>query len=185
VDLLERASWYDVVRTGAIDGLAALRDDRALPHLLARTRYGQPPRVRRAAVLSLPKVGGDRKIREALELLLDDSDPLLRIEAVRALGDLSDSKARPALRERLEVELDARVRRRIREVMRDLAEPRRAVDPLRDELDKLQGEHAEVKTRLAKLEVRLKAGLDGLRRPRTGRRHGPETGKRKKGKRGT
>ena len=34
VDLLERPSWFDVVRVGAIDGLAALRDDRALPHLI-------------------------------------------------------------------------------------------------------------------------------------------------------
>ena len=28
VDLLERPSWADVVRAGAIDGLAALRDER-------------------------------------------------------------------------------------------------------------------------------------------------------------
>ena len=35
VDLLDRSSWSDVLRVGAIDGLAALRDDRALPHLNA------------------------------------------------------------------------------------------------------------------------------------------------------
>ena len=46
--------------------------------------------------------------------------PILRIDVVRALGELGDTKARPALRERLEVDLDARVRRRIREVLRDL-----------------------------------------------------------------
>ena len=121
VDLLERPSWADVVRAGAIDGLAALRDDRALPHLSARTRYGHPPRARRAAIMALPKLASDRKTREAIELLLDDGDPLLRIDVVRALGELGDGKARPALRDRLEIDLDARVRRRIREVVRDLA----------------------------------------------------------------
>ena len=157
VDLLERPSWFDVVRAGAIDGLAALRDDRALPHLGASTRYGHPPRARRAAIMALPKLASDRKTREALEQLLDDGDPLLRIDAVRALGELGDAKARPALRDHLETDLDARVRRRIREVVRDIGEPRRAADQLREELDKLQGEHLDLKSRLAKLEASLEA----------------------------
>jgi aminopeptidase N len=155
VELLERPSWFDVVRAGAIDGLAALRDERALPHLGARLRYGQPQRVRRAAILSLPKIASDRKTRETIELLLDDADPILRIDVVRALGEIGDTKARPALRERLEVDLDARVRRRIREILRDLNEPRRATDALREELEKLQGEHADLKVRLAKIEARV------------------------------
>ncbi len=155
VDLLERPSWYDVVRAGAIDGLAALRDERAVPHLTARTRYGHPARARRAAILALPKLAGDRRTREVLEALLDDADPIVRIDVVRALGDLGDGKARPALRDRLEVDLDARVRRRVREVLRDLGEPRRAADGLREDLDRLQGEHQELKARLAKLEARL------------------------------
>ncbi len=155
VDLLERSSWFDVVRVGAIDGLAALRDERALPHLSARVRYGQPQRVRRASIMSLPKLAGDRRTREMLELLLDDPDPILRIDVVRALGEMGDTKARPALRERLEVDLDARVRRRIREVLRDLAEPRRAADAVREDLEKLQVEHSELKVRLAKVEARF------------------------------
>jgi aminopeptidase N len=154
VDLLDRSSWFDVVRAGAIDGLAALRDDRAIAHVSARVRYGHSPRTRRAAIMSLPKLGSDRKTRETLELLLDDGDPLLRVDVVRALGELGDAKARPALRERLETDLDPRVRRRIREVLRDLTEPRRAGDPLRDELEKLKAEHAELKLRLAKIEAR-------------------------------
>jgi aminopeptidase N len=157
VDLLARSSWFDVVRAGAIDGLAALRDERALPHLGALTRYGQPTRARRAAVLALPKLASDRRTRESLEALLDDADPILRIDVVRALGELGDAKARGALRERLEVDLDARVRRRIREVMRDIAEPKRVADGLREELDKLQAEHVDLKGRLAKLEAQVGA----------------------------
>jgi aminopeptidase N len=158
VELLDRPSWYDVVRAGAIDGLAALRDDRAVPHVAARIRYGYPQRARRAAILALPKLAGDRKTREALEQLLDDGDPVLRIDAVRALGELGDTKARGPLRERLETDLDARVRRRIREVVRDLGEPKRPADSLRDELDKLQSDHQELKARLSRIEARQENG---------------------------
>ena len=169
VDLLDRPSWFDVVRAGAIDGLAALRDDRAVPHLSARLRYGHSSRVRRAAATALPKVAGDRKAREALELLLDDSDPLLRVDVVRALGEIGDVKARPALRERLEKDSDARVRRRIREVVRDLAEPKRATEAWRDDLEKLQTEQRELKTRLAKLEALIEGDIPS---------HGAAIGKR-------
>jgi aminopeptidase N len=156
LDVLDRPSWADVVRVGAIDGLAALRDDRGASHVLARTRYGQPNRARRAAILALPKLMADRKGREALEELLDDADPHLRIDAVRALVDLGDARARPALRARLEVDLDARVRRRLREALRDLGgDGKRASDQLRDDFEKLQNEHTELKTRLAVLETRL------------------------------
>ncbi len=152
LEMLDRPSWFDVVRAGAIDGLAALRDERAAPHLRERTRYGHPSRARRAAVLSLPKVAADRKTRDTLELLLDDPDPLVRIDVVRALADLGDSNARGALRDRLEIESDARVRRRVREVVRDLTEPRRGSDQARDEIERLHAEQAAIKLRLAKIE---------------------------------
>src|SRR5215470_18117230 len=119
---MARPSWADVIASGAIDGLAALRDDRALPHLYSRTRYGHASRVRRAAALAIPKISTDRRAREHLEDLLDDRDPMLRLDVVRALADLDDVRARPALRGRVDAELDARVRRRIREVVRDLAD---------------------------------------------------------------
>jgi aminopeptidase N len=161
VEVLGRPSWFEVVRAGAIDGLAALRDERAAAHLSERARYGNPPRARRAAVLGLPKVATDARVRESLEQLLDDVDPMLRLDVARALGDLGDAKSRGPLRERLDVDLDPRVKRRIRETLRDLGEPKRPHDTLRDELDRLQGEHADLKSRLAKLEARLDVESNG------------------------
>jgi aminopeptidase N len=155
LDLLDRPSWAEVVGAGAIDGLAALRDDRALPHLFARTRYGHPSRVRRAAALAIPKLSTDRRARECLEDLLDDGDAILRIDVVRALSDLGDARSRPALRARGEVDLDPRVRRRIREALRDLGGERKHAEQLKDDFEKLQGEHAELKARVSKLEARI------------------------------
>jgi hypothetical protein len=45
------------------------------------------------------------------------------------------------------------VRRRIREVIRDLTDPRRATDQARDEIERLHVEHAALKVRLAKIEA--------------------------------
>ena len=161
LDVVNRPSWADVIAMGAIDGLAALRDDRALPHLYARTRYGHPSRVRRAAVLAIPKLATDRRAREHLEELVEDGDPILRIDVVRALSDLGDAKARGALRARAEVDLDPRVRRRIREVLRDLGSEKKQNEQIKDDLEKLQTEHRELKARLATIEARIGVTKNG------------------------
>lgn len=162
IDVLDRPSWADVVRAGAIDGLANLRDDRALPHVMARTRYGISTRGRRAAILALPKIGGDRKIREALEDLLDGTDPYLRVDVVRALVDLGDAKSRGALQRQLERELDGRVRRRIREALRDIGTAgKRDADRLRDDFEALRSEYNELKARFARLEAFVSPPKEG------------------------
>jgi aminopeptidase N len=156
IEVAARSSWADVVALGAVDGLAALRDERATPHLVSWTKYGRPTRVRRAAILALPKLDDGRKTREALEELLGDGDPHLRIDVARALAEIGDAKSRGALRERLDVDLDPRVRRRLRETLRDLGgESKKATDQMKDDLEKLQTEHAALKSRLAQLEARV------------------------------
>jgi aminopeptidase N len=162
IDVLDRPSWADVIRAGAIDGLAALRDDRALPHVMARTRYGISTRGRRAAIMALPKISSDRKTREVLEELLDGTDPYLRVDVVRSLVDLGDSKSRGALHRQLDRELDGRVRRRIREALRDIGSAgKREADKLRDDLESLRAEHAEVKARIGKLEALVSPPKEG------------------------
>ncbi|MBX3225686.1 MAG: HEAT repeat domain-containing protein [Labilithrix sp.] len=154
LDVVGRPSWADVIAAGAIDGLAALRDDRALPHLFTRTRYGHPSRVRRAAALAIPKLASDRRAREHLEELLDDADSILRLDVARALLDLGDARARGPLRARAEIELDPRVRRRIREAVRDLGGDRKNQKSLEDAIERLENETKDLRARLAKLEAK-------------------------------
>lgn len=153
--LTAEPSWADVVAAGAIDGLAGLRDEAVLPVLEAATALGRPTRVRRAAILALPKASAGRKTRDVLEHLLGDSDPHLRIDVARALLELGDTHARSALQERLTVDLDPRVRRRIREVLRDLGgDGKKAHAELRDELEKLRAELARTTAKVAELSAK-------------------------------
>lgn len=156
VEVLDRKSWADVVRAGAADGLANLRDDRAVPHLTARTTYGHESPGRRACMLALARLDTSRKTRELLEDRLDDADVFVRITAIRGLESLADVKARGALQARLEKDDAGTVRRRIKEALRDLTAGGQAeVRRLRDELDRMRDESHDLKQRLAKLEARL------------------------------
>ncbi len=155
VKLLDRPSWAEVARAGAMDGLGALRDERALPEVLKRTQYGVPTRGRRAAIAALAQISEGRKVREHLEDLLDDKDPHLKIDVVAALQALGDVKSRGAMHRAKERELDGRVVRRLREALRDMGEHKLVAERkrLNDELETVRTEVSELKARLSKLEV--------------------------------
>jgi aminopeptidase N len=156
-ELCDRKSWADVTRAGALDGMAALRDEDAVDDVMKRTRYGFPTRGRRAAISALARLTDTRKARLHLEDLLDDHDPHLRIDAVNALVTLGDPKSRGALRRSLDRDLDGRVARRIREALRDLGDAgsteRKRVS---DDVESLKNELQELQLRLAKLEQKKK-----------------------------
>ncbi|MEM6789921.1 MAG: M1 family aminopeptidase [Myxococcota bacterium] len=154
VALIDRESWADTLRAGAVGGLAALRDDEAVEALLKATAYGVPNRGRRAAILALPRLSQSRRVREHMEGLLDDADPYVRTTVVMALSSLGDPRARAALSRQLDRDLDGRVRRRIREVLRDLTgKGRREVKRLQEALEEVSREHQALEARLAKLEA--------------------------------
>ncbi len=157
LSVVDRPSWADVTRAGVLDGLAALRDEQAVPEVMERTRYGVPARGRRAAIGALARLSDGKLVREHLEDLLDDTDPHLRIEVVRALEKLGDSRSRGALHRRLARELDGRVARRLREALRDIGEAG-SVERARmnDEIETLRGKLSEVEARMSKLETKKK-----------------------------
>jgi aminopeptidase N len=106
-------------------------------------------------VAALAVLSDSRRAREHLESLLDDEDPHFRSAVVDALSTLGDPKARGALRGALERELDGRVARRIREVLRDIGEAGAAErKKLGDELENLRGELAELRGRVATVEAK-------------------------------
>jgi aminopeptidase N len=158
IGVLGDPSWHDVKRAGALDGLAALRDEGAVKEVMERTRYGHSTPTRRAAVMALARLSEDRKVREHLQDLLDDRDPHFRISVVRALEVLADGRARGALRRRLEREFDGRVARRLREALRSIGQsPAAEQKRMTDEMEQLKRDLGELKVRLAKVEDQRKA----------------------------
>jgi aminopeptidase N len=175
---VDRPSWADVVRAGALDGMAALRDDTALDIVRERTRYGVPTRGRRAAVHALAALGEGKRTRERLEELLDDRDPHFKIDVVSALTELGDHKSRGALRSALEREHDGRVLRRLREALRDLGDSATSERKRwNDELETVRSELVELKARLAKLESRKTKDAEKLPSPEGAARPSQRAGK--------
>jgi aminopeptidase N len=90
------------------------------------------------------------------ELLLADRDFRVQAAAIEALGVIGDAAAIPALRRMIDRELDGRLRRRGREITRDLDEGTPLAEDvrrLRDELGELRGLATSLRARIELLEA--------------------------------
>ncbi|HEY6173466.1 MAG TPA: HEAT repeat domain-containing protein, partial [Kofleriaceae bacterium] len=97
-----------------------------------------------------------RDVRERIELLLGDPDFRVQAAAIEALAQIGDPAAIAALRRMVDRELDGRLRRRGKEVIRDLADSASTGEELRrmrDELGELRALATTLRERLEKLEA--------------------------------
>ena len=161
---LRKDSFLDVIRVHTLEGLAALRDDRAIPLLEGVTEYGSHEKSRAAAAAALAGLADGRSdlptIRERLVRLLDD--PMLRVRsaAAVALGKLRDPKAAPALERASERDLDGRVRRQAREAIRKIREGFPGGDTLASinkEMERIREENRQLRERVDRLEGQNKS----------------------------
>ena len=165
-ELLRRAagreSFTDVIRQHAYRGLAEARDDSALGLLADAIKWGHPTQGRRAAAGALAQLMKGRRdreardVRERLELLLGDADFRVQAAAIEALAVVGDPAAIVPLRRLIERELDGRLRRRAKEVVRDLednAPVAEDVRRLRDELGELRTITGALRERIEQLEA--------------------------------
>ena len=157
-----RESFTDVIRQHAYRGLAAARDDSAVGILLDGARWGHVTQGRRAAVMALAELCRGRRdreareIREQVERLLADPDFRVQAAAVEALNKIGDAAAVGALRKMIDRELDGRLRRRGREVIRELQEGAPMAEELRhlrDTVDELRKTATSLRERVEKLEA--------------------------------
>jgi aminopeptidase N len=159
VEALAISSYEETVRVGAIDGLGELRDDRAIPIVTARTAPSEYSSIRTASIRALGKLGeGKAAVRDTLERLLDDADFRARQAAIRALAEVGDSRAIPAIERLADRDLEGRIVRASREVVRDLAAGRKWTDELgslRDSVERMRQEARDLRDRVVTLETRL------------------------------
>jgi len=152
-----RESFTDVIRQHAYRGLAEARDDSALGMLVDGLRWGRPTQGRRAAANALAQLVRGRRdreardVRERVELLLIDRDFRVQAAAIEALAVVGDPGAIAALQRMVDRELDGRLRRRGKEVIRDLGEGA----PLAEDVRRLRDEVGELRTLAAGLRERI------------------------------
>ena len=108
---LERDSWLDIERTGAVAALAELSSPDAWSIMVRYLAAGTSRQVRQAAIAALTRraSGREAELATALAPLLAADDLFIRSAAARALGVLGQPGSIPALEARLAVEAESRV----------------------------------------------------------------------------
>jgi aminopeptidase N len=163
-----RGSWNDVVRRGALDGAAALKNEDAAAFVRAELAEDRPDLVRAAACRALGAVFSESERKDAarrdLEAALDGGFHVAR-GAMTGLRSLGDPRATAALgafaRRRFE---DGRLKRMARDVARDLrdgAPEKERASALRERLDR-----AEEKLRDLEASVDSLKPVDAEKSPR-------------------
>jgi aminopeptidase N len=103
IGLMKQDSWQETIRAGALNGLAALKDQRALDLGLKYAAPGNRPVMRATALQMLATIGkGNDQVLKALTDALKDPSPQILFGAVQAIGTLGDPRAIPALEEFLQ-----------------------------------------------------------------------------------
>lgn len=162
--LEEKSGWNEVVRSGAIAGLAKIKDsDQALETILLYTAPSTPQPLRLAAIRALGAMGKSQtkpkteQILNRLEIIARESFFLTQVSVVIALGQIDSSGAIRILQSLSNQTPDGRVKR-----MADEAVTRvqgaigsdASIKQLREELEDLKKNNQEMKSRLEAIEVK-------------------------------
>jgi aminopeptidase N len=98
VGLLAESSWQDTIRGGALRGLAALKDPRALDLALKYSQPGSEPALRAVAFGILAQYGkGNEQAFKILLAAIGEPSEQIVFAAMQAVGVLGDARALPAL----------------------------------------------------------------------------------------
>jgi aminopeptidase N len=164
--LKERAGWNEVVRSGAIAGLAKLKDsDEALETVLKYTEPDVPQPLRLASIRALGAMGKSQskpkteQILNRLKVIAQETFFLTQMAVVGALGQVDSAAAIGVLRSLSDSTPDGRVRRvadeAIQRVQRAIGKDA-GLKQLREELDQLRKDNQDLKSRLEAIEAKAK-----------------------------
>ncbi|MBD2677566.1 MULTISPECIES: M1 family metallopeptidase [Nostoc] len=164
--LEEKAGWNEVVRSGAIVGLAEFKTSQAALNLLMEyTKLGVPQPLRLAAIRALGQISVGQspvnleRILERLTELAKETFFLTQVSVATALGQMETSKAIGILRSLADQTSDGRVRRyaeeEISKVQNNIGSEK-TLRQLREEFDQLKQQNQELRSRLENLEAKSK-----------------------------
>ncbi len=162
--LQSKAGWNEVVRNGAIAGLAELKtSEAALNLILDYTKLGVPQPLRLGAIRALGKISVGQshanleRILERLSKLSQETFFLNQIAVASALGQMENKKAIGILRTLAEQTPDGRVRRYAEEEIDKVISKTSsdsALNDLRSELEQLKQQNQQLRSRLENLEAK-------------------------------
>ena len=149
-------SWNETIASGAVRGLGALADARALPVLREAMAPERHEALRRAAIGALALLGTlvdatRTDVVDAVESALRDAGYLVRVAAFAAAERLADPRLLPTLDRLAETEDDGRLRRDAAEAairIREAQSKPAALTGLREEIDRLRAESQALRERL-------------------------------------
>ncbi|MBK1989099.1 M1 family metallopeptidase [Sphaerospermopsis aphanizomenoides BCCUSP55] len=164
--LEERAGWNEVVRSGAISGLAEFKtSEDALNLLLEYTKIGVSQPLRLSAIRALGKISVGQtptnleRILDRLAEIAKEAFFLTQVAVVTALGQMETPKAIGILQSLANQTADGRVRRyaeeEITKVQKNIG-PEKTLRQLREEVNQLKQQNQELKSRLENLEAKTK-----------------------------
>jgi aminopeptidase N len=164
--LKERQGWNEVVRSGAIAGLAQMKtSEDALNLILKYTAAGTPQALRLAAIRAIGSISSGQsntnleRILQCLGELSKETFFLTQVSVSVALGQVENRKAIGILKALANQTPDGRVRRiaeeSIQKVQKNVGSDE-AVKQLREELDQVKKENQELRSRLENLEAKSK-----------------------------
>ncbi|MEH2071285.1 MAG: M1 family metallopeptidase [Nostoc sp.] len=164
--LEEKAGWNEVVRSGAVGGLAEFKTSQAALNLLMEyTNLGVPQPLRLAAIRTLGQISVGQspvnleRILDRLAELAKETFFLVQVSVATALGQMETPKATGILRSLAEQTSDGRVRRyaeeEISKVQKNIG-TEKTLRQLREEFDQLKQQNQELRSRLENLEAKSK-----------------------------
>ncbi len=161
-----RGGWNEVVRSGAIGGLAKISDsEEAVQQVLKYTAAGVPQALRLSAIRALGGISVQQsppnvaKILDRLQELAREAFFLTQVSVVIALKQMTTIKAISVLQSLATGSPDGRVKRMADEAIQ-VVQKNAGTDPalkqLRQELDEVKKANQELKSRLETLEAKNK-----------------------------
>ncbi|MFN7390974.1 MAG: M1 family aminopeptidase [Pseudanabaena sp.] len=164
--LKERAGWNEVVRSGAIAGLAKIKEsDEALETILKYTEPDVPQSLRLASIRALGAIGKSQtkpkteKILNRLQVVSQETFFLTQMAVVAALGQIDSARAIGVLRSLSDSTPDGRVRRAADEAVHRVQKAigkDAGLKQLREELEQLRKDNQSLKSRLESIEAKSK-----------------------------
>ncbi|MDB9459355.1 M1 family metallopeptidase, partial [Dolichospermum circinale CS-545/17] len=164
--LEERSGWNEVVRSGAIAGLAEFKaSEAALNLILEYTKIGVPQPLRLSAIRAVGKISTGQtpanieRILDRLSEIARETFFLTQVAVLTALGQMETPKAIGILQSLANQTADGRVRRyaeeEIAKVQKNIGTDK-TLKQLREELDQIKQQNQELKSRLENLEAKSK-----------------------------